>query len=133
MVLNITSGALLPAHLTTDVDAPVAWGGSPDFLYYARMDDTGRPYQLWQRQLSPTVLVASSDSAKSVGKAGKKRKGSKRSDKGGGFGRTEPAGDSKSSGAEGPATEERLLFEESDRRFRLRFARNRAGTSRSFV
>ena len=57
------------------------------FLYYARMDETGRPFQLWQRAITYD-------------------------------GGSRPA-----------AGGDRLVYEESDQRYRLGFERNRAGTA----
>ena len=34
-----------------EVDGGIAWGDDDRFLYYAKMDDTHRPYQLWRHAL----------------------------------------------------------------------------------
>ena len=48
--INLETGEALEETLK-EVDGGIAWGADDRFLYYAKMDDTHRPYQLWRHAL----------------------------------------------------------------------------------
>jgi len=108
------------------------------YVYYARMDETGRPWQLYQRfvpaagvaadlgaesKASPSSMAAPFSSASNGPAVSTAAATAASSSDGSGAGGVLGSLDALSGGLE------RLVYEESDRAYRLSFRRNRAGTA----
>lgn len=78
LVRNIATGELLPDQVPgVFLHASLEWDKTGEYLYYTKVDETQRPYQLWRHQLGNTadvLLYEENDVTFSIG-IGKSRSG----------------------------------------------------------